>query len=205
MAASHSTDRVSARRDLGDNPDLVCVTLIGRDQHRASLVACADEFEQHAGLGLILGDISEIVKDHEIEAIETTDGRLEVELTSRHLELLHEIGGAGEQDAPSVLNEGEADRCRQVALAAAGRAEQEQIGALAQPAIAGGKCGHLCLGDHRHGLEVEVVEGLSGRQPRLNQVAFDASTEPKRHITIDSSITGRAIDEISLSLTVHKM
>lgn len=28
---------------------------------------------------------------------------------------------------------GQADRCRQVALAATGRAEQEQIGALAQP------------------------------------------------------------------------
>ena len=36
--------------------------LIGRDQHRATFVAGADEFEQHAGLGLILGDIGQIVK-----------------------------------------------------------------------------------------------------------------------------------------------
>jgi hypothetical protein len=94
--------------------------LIGRDQHRASLVACTDEFEQHAGLGLILGDVSEIIKDKKIEAIETIDGRLEVELASRQLELLHEIGGPSEEDAPSVLDQGQADRCRQVALSAAG-------------------------------------------------------------------------------------
>src|SRR6185312_6207155 len=58
---------------------------------------------------------------------------------------------------------------------ATGRAEQEQIGALAQPAIAGRERGHLRLGDHRHGLEVEVVEGLSGGQPRLEEVALDAT------------------------------
>src|SRR5215475_12830587 len=31
--------------------------LIGSDQHRAPLVACADELEQHTGLGLVLGDV----------------------------------------------------------------------------------------------------------------------------------------------------
>ena len=36
--------------------------LIGGDQHRAPLVARADEFEQHAGLGLILGDVGQIVE-----------------------------------------------------------------------------------------------------------------------------------------------
>ncbi|MGY3239988.1 hypothetical protein ACVMAJ_006878 [Bradyrhizobium sp. USDA 4448] len=120
---------------LGRCPVPFAEWLIGGDQHGAALVACADELEQHAGLGLILGDVSEIIKDQEIEAIETIDGRLEVELASRQLELLHEIGGPGEEDAPSVLDEGQADRCRQVALSAAGRAEQQQIGALAQPAV----------------------------------------------------------------------
>jgi hypothetical protein len=31
------------------------------------------------------------------------------------------------------------------------------------------------LGDHRHSLEVEVVEGLSGGQPRLDEMALDAT------------------------------
>lgn len=42
--------------------------LIGGDQHRASLVACADEFEEHAGFGLILGDVCEIVEHEQMEA-----------------------------------------------------------------------------------------------------------------------------------------
>ena len=79
------------------------------------------------------------------------------------------------KDAPSVLDESQADRCCQVALAAAGRAEQEQIGTLAQPAVAGGERGHPRLGDHRHSLEIEVVEGLSGGQPRLDEMALDAT------------------------------
>ncbi|MGY3363409.1 hypothetical protein ACVWZL_000534 [Bradyrhizobium sp. GM2.4] len=31
------------------------------------------------------------------------------------------------------------------------------------------------LGDHRHSLEVEVVEGLSSGQPRLDEMALDAA------------------------------
>lgn len=37
--------------------------------------------------------------------IEPIDGGLEIELATRHLELLDEIGGAGEEHAPSVLDQ----------------------------------------------------------------------------------------------------
>ena len=63
-----------------------------------------------------------------------------------------------------------------MALSAAGRAEQEQIGALAQPAVAGGERAHLRLGDHRHGFEVEGIEGFSGRQPGLGEMTLDAAS-----------------------------
>ena len=36
--------------------------LIGGDQHRASFVAAADQLEQHAGFGLILADIGDVVE-----------------------------------------------------------------------------------------------------------------------------------------------
>ena len=62
-----------------------------------------------------------------------------------------------------------------MALAAAGRAEQEQVGALREPAVAGDERHDLGLGDHRHGVEVEGVEGLAGRQARLGEVALDAA------------------------------
>jgi hypothetical protein len=34
---------------------------------------------QHAGLGLVLGDIGEIVQDQQVEAVEPLDGRLAID------------------------------------------------------------------------------------------------------------------------------
>ncbi|VUX54866.1 protein of unknown function [uncultured Woeseiaceae bacterium] len=36
--------------------------LVGGDQDRAVFIACADEFEQDTGFGLIFGDVGEIVE-----------------------------------------------------------------------------------------------------------------------------------------------
>src|SRR5215207_6330275 len=119
--------------------------LIGGDEQRASFVAGADELEQHAGLGLVLGDIGEIIEDEEIEAVEPIDGGLEIELAAGDLELLNEVGSAGEEHPPSILDQGETERCPEMALSAAGRAEQEQVGAFAQPAVAGSERGDLRL------------------------------------------------------------
>ena len=55
--------------------------LVGRDEHRASLVAGADEFEQHAGLGLILGDVCEVVEDEQVEFVEAADGGIRLRPT----------------------------------------------------------------------------------------------------------------------------
>jgi len=57
--------------------------LVGGYEHGAALVAGTDEFEQHAGLGLILGDVGEIVEDQQVEAIEPVDGGFETELAAR--------------------------------------------------------------------------------------------------------------------------
>ena len=37
--------------------------LVGGDQQGAPLITGADQFEQDAGLGLVLGDIGEVIKD----------------------------------------------------------------------------------------------------------------------------------------------
>ena len=99
----------------------------------------------------------------------------EGEFAAGELELLDEVGGAGEQDAPSVLDEGQADGGGEMALSAAGRAEEQQIGALVEPGVAGGERHDLRLGDHRHGVEVEGVERLAGRQAGFGEVALDAA------------------------------
>ena len=78
--------------------------LVGGDQHGSPFVPGADELEQHAGLGLVLGDIGEIVEDQQVEAIEPVDGGFEGEFAARDLQPLDEIGGAGEQDTPAILD-----------------------------------------------------------------------------------------------------
>ena len=67
--------------------------LIGGDEHRSPFVASADQFEQNAGLRLILGHIGEIVQNQQVIFVEFGDRRFEREITARELEFLHEIGG----------------------------------------------------------------------------------------------------------------
>ncbi len=54
--------------------------LVGGDQHGAAFVAGADELEQDAGLGLILGDVGEVVEDQQVEFVELGDGGFEGEV-----------------------------------------------------------------------------------------------------------------------------
>ena len=58
------------QRHRGVRKDLVPFSegLIYRNEHGSALVSGADQLEEHAGLGLILGDVSEIVEDQEIAA-----------------------------------------------------------------------------------------------------------------------------------------
>ena len=69
-------------------------------------------------------------------------------------------------------------------LAASGRTEHQEIGSLFQPAIAGTQRHHLSLADHRHHLEVEAVEGLAGRKPRLVEMALDAPAGALGHLVL---------------------
>ena len=115
-----AVDRGERHGGVGEDLSPFAEGLIGGDEHGAPLVAGADEFEQHAGLGLILGDVGEIVEDQQMEAIEPVDGGFETEFTARDLELLDEVGGAGEHDPPAVLDESKADGRGEMALAATG-------------------------------------------------------------------------------------
>src|SRR5258708_27569078 len=63
-----------------------------------------------------------------------------------------------------------------MALAAARRPEQQDVGTLRQPSIAGRQRHHLSFRDHWDDLEVERGERLAGGQTRLGGVAFDAAT-----------------------------
>src|SRR5438445_8611623 len=150
--------------------------LVGGDQHGAPLVAAADQLEQHAGLGLILADVDDVIEDQEMILVELGERAFQCELASRDLQTLYEIAGAHEQHAPSILDQSKSDGGCKMAFAAARRAEQQNVGALRKPAVARCERHHLRLADHRHRLELEVGERLAGGQSCFRQVTFDATT-----------------------------
>jgi len=79
-----------------------------------------------------------------------------------------------------------------MALAAAGRPEQQEIGALFEPAIACGERHDLCLADHRHRLEVEAGERFADRQSCFGQVTLDAAAT-----AIGDLVLGKRCEEAS--------
>lgn len=77
--------------------------LLRGDEHGPALVASADKIERHAGLGLILDDIGEVVEDQQVKAVEPVDCGLEVEFVARDLELLDQVRRPGEENLPSCV------------------------------------------------------------------------------------------------------
>src|SRR5271154_6214319 len=63
-------------------------------------------------------------------------------------------------------------------FSSAGSADQQQIGAFANPAVAGAKRQDMGLRDHRHRVEVEAVEGFSRQQLRLDEMAREPAAVP---------------------------
>ena len=112
---------------------------------------------------------------NEVELVELRDGGLKDEITARLLELLDQIGGAAEEDAVAVLDQRQPDRGSQMRLADPRRAEQQDVAALSDPAVAGGDGVDMGLGQHGDGREVEGLECLSGQQARLREMSFDAA------------------------------
>ncbi len=101
--------------------------LVGRDQHRAAFVARGDQLEQHAGFRLVLADVSEVVEDEQMVLVEFGNGAFERQFLPRHLQSLNKIGRAHEQHAPAVFDERQTDGRRQMAFAATGRAEHQDV------------------------------------------------------------------------------
>ena len=107
-----TVDRGERHRGIGEDPVPFAERLVGGDEDGASLVAGADQLEEHAGFGLVLGDVGEVVEDQQVVLVEPGDGGFKREFTPGDLEALHQVGGAGEEHAPAGL-----DRPRPMAAA----------------------------------------------------------------------------------------
>ena len=82
----------------------------------------------------------------------------------------------------AVFDQSKAEGCGQMRLSRAGRPETQKIGPFIQPGVAGGQRLDLRLGDHRHGGEVEGVEGLARRQSGLFEMALEAAAAALDHL-----------------------
>jgi hypothetical protein len=56
--------------------------LVGGDEERTPLVAGADELKEHAGFGLVFGDVGDVIEDQEVEFVELGNSGFERELTA---------------------------------------------------------------------------------------------------------------------------
>jgi hypothetical protein len=91
--------------------------LVGGDERGSALVACGNQLEKDASLGLALL----IVVDREVRLVELFDGGGESQLLAGGLQFLDEVRGSGEEHAIAVVGESVTENGPEMALARAGR------------------------------------------------------------------------------------
>jgi len=133
--------------------------LVAGDDGRSSLVPVADDFEQEVRVAAVEGLKAELVDDqhgcaHELPAVGPAVGVLVVPA-----HLLDQMVGCGEGDAEAVLDGSDAEALREVALANAGRSEEQHV-LFAFRELGGGEQVDLVLVDTALEREVVVVKGF---------------------------------------------
>ena len=120
--------------------------LVCGDQHGSPFVSGADQLEQHAGLGLILCNVGDVVEDEQVKFVEFGDSAFQRKVASGLLKLLDQIGCAGEEHAIAVLDECPPYGGAEMALADPRRPKQQDVVTLSDPAVTGGDGVDMRLG-----------------------------------------------------------
>ena len=87
-------DDGECHRLVGEDFAPLAERLVGGDEQGSPLIPGADELEEHAGFGLILGDVGEVVEDQQVVFVEPCNGSFQGEFAASDLQPLNEIGGA---------------------------------------------------------------------------------------------------------------
>ena len=90
----NAVDGGEGHRRIWEDAVPIAEGLICRDGDGASFVPCADQFEEDAGFGLVLGDVGQVIEDDQLVVVEAGDGRLECQFSACDLQLLNEIADA---------------------------------------------------------------------------------------------------------------
>src|SRR5437016_2719222 len=164
------------RQDLIPGEDLgpVAHVLIRGEHDRAPLIARRDQAEEEIRLGAIKWPEAHLVDDHE--------RRVEVALGPQprrrdggvRPQDVHQVVEQEVRDGEAILHGFHPQGGRQVALADAGRAEEEHVGLFAHEA-AGGEGFELAAIDAGLEAPVEALQGLAGGEPAELEHRSDAA------------------------------
>ena len=101
--------------------------LVGRDEQAAALVATGDELEEEMRAAPLERQVAELVDDEQLRLCEEARALGELALGLGLRERREERRRAGEEDRVAGLDDGAAERDREVRLADAGRAEEQHV------------------------------------------------------------------------------
>ena len=121
----------------GEDGDPLGKGEVRRDDRRAALVAIREQIEEQLAAGPVKRDEAELVDDQDIDEQEPALQAPELARVAGFEQQADEIGGPREEHAAFDLRRFEAERDRQVRLAGADRAGEDQILGAADPVAAG--------------------------------------------------------------------
>src|SRR5216110_2458878 len=133
--------------------------LVAREDHRAPLVAAADELEEEVGAGAIDGQVADLVHDQQPRHGVDLEALIEPVLADGPGQGGDHARGRGEEHTVAALDRFEAEPHGEVGFADAGRAEQDDIFPVLDE-VAGGERLDLLLVERGLVAEVEGLEAL---------------------------------------------
>jgi hypothetical protein len=138
--------------------------LVGADDQRGALIAGRDQREEQRGRLWGEGDVADLVADQQRDAAQPLQFAIKPSGPLGGVQPLDPLVGSGERDPVAAAGRLDGQRDRQVGLAGAWWAEEHDVVGLQQE-VELGEVGDELLADRPLEGEVEVVQGLDGRQP----------------------------------------
>ncbi len=193
-----AVDRGGGGHRILEDPVPLAEHEVAGDDHGATLVALGEKREQGLHLVAVLLDVSEVVTNDGVEAVEDGELGFEAKVALGGEQTLNERERRGEQHAVAALDQLVADGAHEVSLAAAGQSEREEIvPALDERALAQGR--QLLDDLDRQACALERGEGLVGRETGVLEVARDAATAALVSLELDE-VVQVAFERPSLAL-----
>lgn len=126
-------------------------------------ISLCDEFEEDAGLRLVLPHVAEIIEHQAVDAVKLCQKGWESEIASGSLEALYEIVGTDEHRGVSSLDHAVGDCGGDVALSCPATAEEQAVAMGLHP-VAGAQRLDTLTGETWHKAKLEAIKALAWRQ-----------------------------------------